>query len=240
MKICKKCNIEKKIEDFSNNKNEKDGKSIYCKECEIKRKKEYREKNRDKINEKARKWRKENPEKYKKIIEKYLGKNPNMTSKERTKKYRENEEWREKFKKSRIEYYKKNVDKIREYRKEYREKNKEKIRKLNREWENKKIKEDGFFRMRRRLRERIREYMKGKTNSKKTKEIIGLEYNEFRTYISDKFKKGMNWENYGDWHLDHIIPLCKAKNDEEFLLLNHHTNLQPLWAEENLKKGGKI
>jgi hypothetical protein len=240
MKLCKKCNLEKKIENFSNNKNEKDGKSIYCKACEKERKKQYTEKNRDIINEKARNWRKENPEKYKESIKKYLDKNPHMTSKERTKKYRENEEWREKFRKSSKEHYKKNKEILNKKSKEYREKNKEKIRELSRDWENKKNKEDGFFRMKKRIRERIRDYMKGESNGFKTREIIGLDYNKFKEYISSKFSEGMSWENYGKWHLDHIIPLCSAKNKEEILLLNHYTNLQPLWAEDNLKKGRKI
>ena len=50
----------------------------------------------------------------------------------------------------------------------------------------------------------------------------------------------MTWENYGKWHLDHIKPLCQAKDNDEALLLNHYTNLQPLWAEDNLKKNRKI
>jgi hypothetical protein len=50
----------------------------------------------------------------------------------------------------------------------------------------------------------------------------------------------MNWDNYGDWHLDHIIPLCEAKTEEELFKLNHYTNLQPLWAEDNLKKNRKL
>ena len=100
MKICKKCSLEKDVIEYSNNKNTKDGKSLYCKECEKKRKEIYREKNRDRINEDARNWRRDNPERYEKTINKYLSKNPHMTSKERSKKYRENEEWREKFKRA--------------------------------------------------------------------------------------------------------------------------------------------
>lgn len=239
MKICKRCSLDKEINEFGNNKNNKDGKSLYCISCELNRAKKYREKNREKVNKSAKKWRDENPEKYQETIKKYLEKNPQMTSKERLKKYRENDECRLKLSEKRKEWYQNNIEKEREKRKKYYYENKKKERKKNDEWRKKKLKNDGFFRMKRRLRERIRDYMKGKTIGKKTKEIVGLEYEEFKTYISDKFTKGMTWENYGEWHLDHIIPLFEAKNEEELLKLNHYTNLQPLWDEDNLKKNRK-
>jgi hypothetical protein len=52
----------------------------------------------------------------------------------------------------------------------------------------------------------------------------------------------MSWDNYGfyGWHIDHVIPLSSAKTEEEVYKLCHYTNLQPLWAEDNLKKGSKI
>ena len=162
-----------------------------------------------------------------------------MTSKERMKKYMGNQEIKKKYREKSKEHYKKNIDKNREYRKKYYQENKETERKKNDEWRKNKLKTDGFFRMKRRLRERIREYMKGKTISKKTKDILGMDYESFKTYISIKFNEGMNWENYGLWHLDHIKPLCEAKDEEELFKLNHYTNLQPLWAEENIKKNRK-
>jgi hypothetical protein len=50
----------------------------------------------------------------------------------------------------------------------------------------------------------------------------------------------MTLENHGEWHLDHIIPLASATTEEEIIKLNHYTNFQPLWAEENLSKGDRI
>ena len=72
--------------------------------------------------------------------------------------------------------------------------------------------------------------------------IIGCDLITLKEHIEKQFKDGMNWENYGlfGWHIDHIIPLSSAKTEEELYKLCHYTNLQPLWAEENMKKGNKI
>lgn len=50
----------------------------------------------------------------------------------------------------------------------------------------------------------------------------------------------MTWENHGEWHIDHIVPLDLGNNEEEILQLNYYKNLQPLWAKENISKGNKI
>ena len=51
----------------------------------------------------------------------------------------------------------------------------------------------------------------------------------------------MSWDNYGEWHIDHIRPMASfnLQEQEEQLKCCHYTNLQPLWAEENLRKGNK-
>jgi len=92
------------------------------------------------------------------------------------------------------------------------------------------------------LRSRINELLNKKYNNPRTLELVGCDYKFLITYIENKFTEGMSWDNYGyyGWHLDHIIPLSSARTKEEIYKLYHYTNLQPLWAEDNLKKSNKI
>ena len=76
--------------------------------------------------------------------------------------------------------------------------------------------------------------------SGKTLDMIGCEWAKLKQHIQNQFKDGMKWSNRNLWHIDHIIPLSSAKNEEELYKLCHYTNLQPLWAKENLSKGSKI
>ena len=61
-----------------------------------------------------------------------------------------------------------------------------------------------------------------------------------RKHIEKQFKEGMTWKNQGKWHIDHIKPCCKFNllDKEEQKKCFHYTNLQPLWSQENLSKGG--
>ena len=81
-----------------------------------------------------------------------------------------------------------------------------------------------------------------KNKTKKTCELIGCNWEQLKKYLESKFQQGMSWENYAyyGWHIDHIIPLASASNREEMEKLCHYTNLQPLWAQDNLSKGDKI
>lgn len=135
------------------------------------------------------------------------------------------------------------------YNKRYREKNKEKIkewRKNNRtkirEQQRKYNSKDPLFKVKRSVRRAIHKHIKKRGYTKKAKsfKILGCPFDVFKQYIERQFTKGMTWDNYGDWHLDHIIPMASATTEEEVLKLNHYTNFQPLWAEDNLKKSDKI
>ena len=76
--------------------------------------------------------------------------------------------------------------------------------------------------------------------SNATENILGCSISEFRLYIESLFKNGMTWENHGQWHLDHVIPLSVAKTIDQVNYLNHYANLRPLWAKENLAKKDRI
>jgi hypothetical protein len=82
---------------------------------------------------------------------------------------------------------------------------------------------------------------KGFSKKSKTFEILGCTFEEFKIHIEKQFKPWMNWENRGKyngkinfgWDLDHIIPIYKAKTEEEIFHLNHYTNFQPLCSKIN-------
>lgn len=80
---------------------------------------------------------------------------------------------------------------------------------------------------------------RGYTKETDTSTAIGCSWPELKIHIESKFEKGMTWDNRGDWHIDHIIPLASASTEAGMLKLCHFTNLQPLWAEDNLQKGAK-
>ena len=74
--------------------------------------------------------------------------------------------------------------------------------------------------------------------------LVGYTVYELKHYIENLFQSGMTWDNYGKWHLDHIIPKAffkyKSTADTEFKFCWSLSNLQPLWAKDNISKGAKI
>ena len=120
--------------------------------------------------------------------------------------------------------------------------------KNGKEWMNNymknRINTDSLFKFKSNVRGLIYQSFKRKKNNDwnkktKTENILGCKFEEFKIYIEKQFTNGMNWENQGKWHLDHIKPLKLAETEEDVIKLNHYTNFQPLWAEDNLKKGSK-
>jgi len=74
----------------------------------------------------------------------------------------------------------------------------------------------------------------------RTHQILGCSFEELKRHIEKQFEKGMSWGNYGEWHIDHRVPLSSASTPEELEYLLHYMNLQPLWAGENMAKGAEM
>jgi hypothetical protein len=145
----------------------------------------------------------------------------------------------DKIKLSRKKTYEKHFDKISIKKKEYERKNKIKdnIRRKN------KYHSDPSYKLKVNLRRRISFYLKSKNiiKTNTTFDIVGCSPEFLKEHIEKQFTEGMSWDLLGKHiHIDHIIPLSSSKNENELYELCRYTNLQPLWAEDNLKKSNKI
>ncbi len=143
-------------------------------------------------------------------------------------------------------YHESNREKHLIYLRNYQLINKDKLREGRRIYQQRKCKTDISFRLGRYLRSRIRLVLKRsaavKTNS--SLNLIGCSDQYLISYLEAKFQPGMSWDNYGfyGWHVDHIIP-CAAfdlTQPTEQAKCFHYTNLQPLWATENLQKNDSL
>ena len=91
------------------------------------------------------------------------------------------------------------------------------------------------------IRDTFKRSCEGKfIKSNKTEEILGCSLDEFIKHLELLFVEGMTLENHGKWEIDHKIPISSAKNEEELIKLNHYSNLQPLWKNDNRSKGNKL
>ena len=124
-------------------------------------------------------------------------------------------------------------------------------KKYRREYFKKRFNENPTLRLHRTLRSRLSCIIKSKGKSEKVVKYLGCTLEQLWEHLESQFAEGMTRENHGlyGWHIDHIRPLCSfpfeehEEGSEEFEKLVyeacHYTNLQPLWAYDNLSKGGK-
>lgn len=88
------------------------------------------------------------------------------------------------------------------------------------------------------LRRRLAKTLKGNPRHKKAWELLGCEIVFFKKYLEEQFDNKMNWDNYGEWHIDHIKPCMtfnmKRKGDQ--IKCFHYKNMRPLWGDENRKR----
>jgi len=261
MKICYNCKIKKALTEFYRDKRLKDGRKNTCKLCLFERNKEKRKlfylKNKERLLKKQNDYYKDYREE-RKHYQKNRRKNfSELVKALDRKRYHKDVE---KSRKQRIKNYHKDVEKSRRVKREWVQKNKEKAvlqdkkykssprgRARTNKRQREKLKNDVKFRLNNRIRARIHEVLKkkGKRKALSTLKYLGVPNFDFlKKYLESKFKPGMNWKNntVHGWHIDHIVPCASFDFNEveQQKKCWHYTNLQPLWAIDNMKKGSKI
>jgi hypothetical protein len=152
--------------------------------------------------------------------------------------------YRERHKEQEKEYRESRKELKKEYDKEYFQKNKKKKSEQFKQYNKNRRQIDVNFKLRFNLSARIRIALKLNYKTTSTVKLIGCSLDFLKQYLESQFKRGMSWQNYGreGWHIDHIRPCASfdlSKPSEQFKCFNY-TNLQPLWAVENMFKSNKI
>ena len=141
-------------------------------------------------------------------------------------------------------YYKVNKDKIKLERKDYFKVNKDKILLKQKAYTNNKRKIDIQYKLSCNLRSRLNSAINNNYKSGSAVKDLGCSIEELKSYLESKFQSGMSWDNWttDGWHIDHIKPLTSFDLTDRNQLLEacHYTNLQPMWATDNLTKSDKI
>jgi len=212
-KKCSKCQENKDSEAFTKRSSSKDGLHPWCRSCVQDYNKNHHKRNKKSANVRNKKWRENNVE----------------YNKERNRKWMvENAEYRQ------------------EYKKRHRKENREKINSYKRQ-RRLELSQDPLFRLETNLRKRLYRAIKkiegnaleNKSISLESSNLLGCSIQDLQKHLEKQFTKEMSWNNYGQWHVDHIRPVSsfdltdKSQVQECF----HYANLQPLWAKDNYKKG---
>jgi hypothetical protein len=252
MKKCKKCLLEKELVEFNKLKNSKDGLRNQCKSCE----KVYRDMNSEKMKNYLKEYYFNNKESLKEINRSRYDERKDIYNEERRNRYQNDEDTRNRILEAGKNYRDNNKDKVLESKKRYYYENKEYVS----DWKKNYyllIKDTTEYKDRRNKNmlnwsknnphivawrnslRRVLLYLDIEKSSK-TIDILGYSADEFKYYIEEKFSEGMSWDNWGEWHIDHIIPVSKFDKDSLPSEVNALSNLQPLWSLDNLKKGNRI
>lgn len=166
-----------------------------------------------------------------------MAKNPKEKQREYSAKWRKNN--REKSNEASSKYRKLNKEKANNAVKKWYKLNKARI---NENIKNR-CKIDINFKLSRLLRIRLNNVIKGNFKSGSAIQALGCTLQELKEHLEKQFKEGMTWDNWtiNGWHIDHIKPLSKFDLTDRVQLLEacHYTNLQPLWASDNINKSDK-
>ena len=162
------------------------------------------------------------------------------------KKHESKPETKERKKKNHKKWAEQNKVQHKEYLKEYREKNTEKIKKTKRDYERNRKASDPLYKLISNFRTAIYQVLK-ESNVDKNKhyfDILQYTPESLIKHLESQFENNMNWDNYGEWHVDHKLPITsfniEEMGDEEFMRCWSLENLQPMWGTDNIRKSNRV
>jgi hypothetical protein len=222
MKICSKCQLPKELTEFNKRSNSKDGLRYECKSCQ----KLIYEQKREYYIIKMKNNRIKHIDEYAKRDREYYETNRNGILYQKKEYYKEN---RNEILIKKKEYDKENSEHKKEYNKNYRKNNKPKLMKYARDYSKEWRKTHSHIvAWRRVLSCSLKRLNKSKEGH--TIDLLGYSPHQLKEHLESLFTDGMSWDNYGEWHIDHKIPVCSFSADTPPSVVNALSNLQPLWA----------
>lgn len=236
MKSCKKCQVVKPFEEFYVNKQLTDGYTNACKEC---------------VRERSRLWVAANPERHKDKCRAYAAANPEKRKANSAKWVEEN---RERSREIKAAWKKRNPETVNRHAREGARRNPEKVaarkkiyRQANphvaREYQRKRRAENVNQRVNDAMGNRFRDVLRSNKGGRSWKHLAGYDVHQLKSHLEGLFVEGMTWDNYGEWHIDHVRPVASFDFTKDLLSTVRAcwalSNLQPLWALDNIRKGKK-
>jgi 3-methyladenine DNA glycosylase AlkC len=249
-KKCTKCGRELPLDQFYKRKlkNGKVGYQYTCKSCHKTENAEWRKNNPEKVRAISARCYHNNPEKPAEAAAKRYKNNPEKYRTAAAKRKADNPEYEKQWRRNNPEYgakwRKNNPEKSRAAVNKWRKNNPEKVRKMWIKQKKRRKTNDPNFKIICNIRTAMSSVIAGNRKTAHTEELLGCSIESLRNHLEGLFQPGMTWDNYGvhGWHIDHIIPLSyfDFNDPEQQKRAWHYTNLQPLWAADNIRKSNKI
>ena len=150
--------------------------------------------------------------------------------------------WYSEHREKKLAYEKQRYPSVRKHKLEYQSDYRKKHPEAFMMWWRKSYYENPNFRLAHNLRSRLWGTVRKNRASSSALKLIGCSLDELRAHLESGFSRGMTWDNYGRWHIDHIVPIASfdLSNDEQLERAFNFTNLQPLWAKDNQMKGARL
>lgn len=231
-KTCTKCEEDKPLSEFHKSNKGYLNRVSQCKDCA----KAYYAANRERKLRKVADYRKRHPDRVAKVKANWYTKNKDQVKQYHAELYARERD--ERIRKARDRYWE-DPDRSRELARNYARNNRGRLNSASR----RRYRENVRFRTKEAIRGCLHRTLRMSSRSKRgtTEQLLGYTTEDLICRIEYQFKPGMSWDNHGEWHIDHKIPIARFLDRGETRphIINALSNLQPMWAEENMRKGAR-